>query len=231
MFRPEEVRTTLEACGPLDGRAGAPMRALRDRLLFETLAETGMRLGECLALHHRDWHLGRGSTPFIDITPRTDHPLGLRVKNGRARRVYVSDGLERLYGEWVWTLCDAGDDVEAARWCRRLGGQAISTTGMSSSTWTAASAWLRDFLYREPELRARIQELRAAERPVEPEATPSRSTVVHALTQQLRGLRAENEDLRRRLEAAHGEIVRLKRMGGGRRASTGEEGGGLARLG
>ena len=121
VFRPEEVRAILEDCGPVHAFDGAPMRELRDRLLFETLAETGMRLGECLALQHRDWHLGRGSTPFIEITPRTDHPLGLRVKNGRARRVYVSDGLERLYGEWVWTLCDAGDDVEAARWCRRLG--------------------------------------------------------------------------------------------------------------
>lgn len=39
-----------------------------------------------------------------------------------------------------------------------------------------------DFLYREPQLRARIEELRAATRVVEPETTPSRSTVVHALT-------------------------------------------------
>ena len=80
-----------------------------------------------------------------------------------------------------------------------------------------------DFLYREPELRARIAALRAAERAPEPEATPSRSTVVHALTQQLRELRTENADLRRRLEAAHGEIVRLKRTTGARAASP-EEG-------
>ena len=68
VFRPEEVRAILDDCGPLRAFNGAPMRALRDRLLFETLAETGMRLGECLALQHRDWHLGRGSTPFIEIT-------------------------------------------------------------------------------------------------------------------------------------------------------------------
>ena len=73
-----------------------------------------------------------------------------------------------------------------------------------------------DFLYREPELRTRIQGLRATAIPDEAEATPTRSTVVHALTQQRRGLRAENADLRRRLEAAHGEIVRLKRAVGGR---------------
>lgn len=77
-----------------------------------------------------------------------------------------------------------------------------------------------DFLYRQPELRARIEELRKAERQPEPTATPSRSTVVHALTQQLREVRAENGDLRRRLEVAHGEIVRRKRPGGGRNPSV-----------
>lgn len=81
-----------------------------------------------------------------------------------------------------------------------------------------------DFLYREPELRARIAALRATKHAPEPEATPSRSTVVHALTQQLRELRTENADLRRRLEAAHGEIVRLKRTTGGRAGNAGEEG-------
>ena len=112
VFRPEEVRSILEECGPITaGGDGAPVRALRNRLLFETLAETGMRLGECLALQHRDWHLGRGSTPFIEIKPRNDHPLGLRVKNSRERRIYVSDDLVRRYGEGVWTLCDTGDDV------------------------------------------------------------------------------------------------------------------------
>lgn len=80
-----------------------------------------------------------------------------------------------------------------------------------------------DFLYREAGLRARIEELRAAEGPAAPEATRSRSTVVHALTQQLRELRAENQDLRRRLESAHGEIVLLKRTGGGHGGSRGED--------
>jgi integrase len=118
VFRPEEVTAILDDCGRASTTTSC---SLRDRLFFETLAETGMRLGECLALQHRDWHLGRGSTPFVEIVPRDDHPLGLRVKGGRQRRVYVSDRLERLYAEWVWTLCDAGADVHAASWCRRVG--------------------------------------------------------------------------------------------------------------
>jgi tRNA(Arg) A34 adenosine deaminase TadA len=80
-----------------------------------------------------------------------------------------------------------------------------------------------DFLYREAGLRARIEELRAAGRSAEPVEAPSRSTVVHSLTQQLRELRAENQDLRRRLEAAHGEIVVLKRTGGRRGSIDREE--------
>ena len=117
VLTPAEVAVILDDCA----RATTPIGALRDRLLFETLAETGMRLGECLALQHRDFHLGRGSTPFVEVVPREDHPLGLRVKGGRQRRVYISDRVERLYGEWVWALCDVGADVEAVRWCRRLG--------------------------------------------------------------------------------------------------------------
>ncbi|MFF3336268.1 hypothetical protein ACFYWX_43335 [Streptomyces sp. NPDC002888] len=71
--------------------------SVRDRLLFATLSETGMRLGECLSLKHCDWHVGRGRTPFVEVVPRQDHPAGVRVKNGRFRRIYISDDLERLH--------------------------------------------------------------------------------------------------------------------------------------
>ena len=37
--------------------------SVRNRLLFATLAETGMRLGECLSTRHCDWHAGRGGHP------------------------------------------------------------------------------------------------------------------------------------------------------------------------
>jgi integrase/recombinase XerD len=72
-------------------------------------------------LEHGDWHLGRGGVPFIEITPRLDHPAGLRVKALKPRRVHISDHLERLYAEWVWVLCDAGMDVAAQHRCAEAG--------------------------------------------------------------------------------------------------------------
>lgn len=59
---------------------------------------------------------GRGDTPFIEVVPR-EHPHAVRAKSGY-RRVYVSDELDRLYGEYVWRLCEAGanpvtDDFDA----------------------------------------------------------------------------------------------------------------------
>ena len=62
-----------------------------------------------MGLQHRDWHTGRGDTPFIEVVAR-DHPHGVRAKSGY-RRVYVSDQLDRLYGEYVWQLCEAGADL------------------------------------------------------------------------------------------------------------------------
>ncbi len=67
----------------------------------------GLRLGEALGLQHRDWHTGRGDTAFVEVVPR-DHPHRVRVKGGGYRRLYVSDELDRLYGEYLWGLCEAG---------------------------------------------------------------------------------------------------------------------------
>ncbi len=36
----------------------------------------------------------------------------MRAKSGY-RRLYVSDALDRLYGEYVWLLCEAGADLAA----------------------------------------------------------------------------------------------------------------------
>jgi integrase len=108
---PEQVGLILDACASWDPAARGWRGSVRDRLLWALLAESGMRLGEALALQHRDWHTGLGDTPFVEVVPREDHPHGLRVKNGGYRRIYISDELDRLYGEYLWRLCDAGADI------------------------------------------------------------------------------------------------------------------------
>jgi integrase len=107
---PEQVRLILDACASWDPAAREWKGSVRDRLLWALLAESGMRLGEALAIKHCDWHTGLGDTPFVEVVPREDHPHGLRVKNGGYRRIYISDELDRLYGEYLWRLCDAGAD-------------------------------------------------------------------------------------------------------------------------
>ena len=82
-----------------------------------------------------------------------------------------------------------------------------------------------DFLYAHPDLRPRIEHLRAQQRrPVRPpDATvpaDSPSNVVRALTAQLADQRrrhhAEVTELREALAAAHGELLNLRRTMGSR---------------
>ena len=108
---PEQVMLILDSCARWDQQARDWDGSVRNRLLWALLAETGMRLGEALAVKHCDWHTGLGDTPFVEVVPRQDHPHGLRVKNGGYRKIYVSDELDRLYGEYLWRLCDVGADV------------------------------------------------------------------------------------------------------------------------
>jgi len=70
-----------------------------------------MRLGEALSLRHNDFHMGGGTTPFIEVVRRQDHPRGARAKTG-SRRIYVGDDLVALYSDYVWLLIDAGADLE-----------------------------------------------------------------------------------------------------------------------
>ena len=108
LLSPAQVSAILDDCARWDLEAGCWVGSRRDRLLFAILAETGVRLGECLALRHRDFHTGTGDTPFLEVVGDGDHPHGMRAKYGRFRRVYVSDDLERLYSEYLWSLVDAG---------------------------------------------------------------------------------------------------------------------------
>lgn len=106
LFTPEQVQALLDGCATHTGSGWEG--SLRDRLLFATLHETGVRLGECLSLQHQDWVIGAGSTPYLELTPREDHPHCARVKGSEPRRIYISHDLESLYSEYLWELCDRG---------------------------------------------------------------------------------------------------------------------------
>lgn len=106
---PGQIDRICEACATWDAGTRQWHGSVRNRLLWRLLAETGLRLGEALGLQHRDWHTGRGDTPYLEVVPR-DHPHGVRAKSGY-RRLYISDEADRLYGEYVWRLCEAGADL------------------------------------------------------------------------------------------------------------------------
>ena len=109
-LRPEQVEAIKDACASWDPATREWSGSVRDRLLWSLLSETGIRLGEALALQHRDWHTGLGDTPWIEIVPR-EHPHGVRVKGGAYRKLFVSDELDRLYGDYLFELCDRGADL------------------------------------------------------------------------------------------------------------------------
>jgi hypothetical protein len=72
-----------------------------------------------------------------------------------------------------------------------------------------------DFLYRHPELRQRIEHLRARQQKAPAAATPEPGPddrgVVVALTARLRETRGEVAELKAQLAAAHGELLALRR--------------------
>jgi integrase len=113
VLTPGQIELICDACAIWDADAWEWRGTIRDRLLWSVLAETGMRLGEALGLEHRDWHTGRGDTPYIEVVPRDDSQWA-RVKGGSYRRIYVSDVLDRLYGEYLWQLCAQGADLAVA---------------------------------------------------------------------------------------------------------------------
>lgn len=109
VLTPGQIERICAASATWDPLGRAWSGSVRNRLLWSPLAETGLRLGEALGLEHRDWHTGRGDTPYLEVVPR-EHSHGARAKGGY-RRLYLSDDLDRLYGEYLWLLCDAGADL------------------------------------------------------------------------------------------------------------------------
>jgi len=105
-------------------------------------------------------------------------------------------------------------------------GQPITFRGLAQTAGVSL-----DFLYRTPEIRARVEHLRAQQQPAPPPPRPAPpphvdadhpSSVIRTLTAQLTELRRRHRDevntLRKALEAAHGENLDLRRRLGDRRA-------------
>jgi len=111
---PQQIQAILDGCAVYDSAAGRWVGNLRDRLLFATLAESGMRLGELLGMRINDFVMGRGGTPFVEIVPREDNPNGARVKMMRPRRVYVGADLERLFADYLTHLACRAAEVGVA---------------------------------------------------------------------------------------------------------------------
>lgn len=92
----------------------------------------------------------------------------------------------------------------------------ITVTGIANAAGVST-----DFIYRHPQLRAQVEALRRARStsPSEPTADPdthaAASTLVRRLSQQVadsrRKHREEVAELKQALEAAHGELLELRR--------------------
>src|ERR1700730_8646728 len=110
LLLPRQIQAILDGCAVFDAETGSWRGNLRDRFVFALLAETGLRLGEALGLRIGEFVLGRGSTAYVEIVPRSDNPNGARVKMMRPRRVYVGADLERLFADYLTDIaCRAAE--------------------------------------------------------------------------------------------------------------------------
>ena len=110
LLLPRQIQAILDSCAVFDAETGSWRGNLRDRFVFALLAETGMRLGEALGLRIGEFVLGRGSTAYVEIVPRSDNPNGARVKMMRPRRIYVGADLERLFADYLTDIaCRAAE--------------------------------------------------------------------------------------------------------------------------
>jgi integrase len=114
LLMPAQIQAILDGCAVYDTATGRWVGNLRDRLLFATLAETGLRLGELLGMRIGDFVMGRGETGYVEVVPREGNPNGARVKMMRPRWVYVGADLERLFADYVTHLACRAAEVGIA---------------------------------------------------------------------------------------------------------------------
>lgn len=109
VLSPSEIVRILEISNQ---RSNNRLVQTRNALLIRVLWETGMRIGEVLNLQHQDMNTGQGSTPWVEVIGRQEHPHGARGKRDSHRRIYISDELEKDYSNYLWELIDAGIDLD-----------------------------------------------------------------------------------------------------------------------
>nr|WSY48708.1 tyrosine-type recombinase/integrase [Streptomyces sp. NBC_00886]WSY57556.1 tyrosine-type recombinase/integrase [Streptomyces sp. NBC_00886] len=107
---PRQMAVIKDDAAVFDQGHGGWVGDLRLRLLWTLLEETGLRLAEALLLRHHDWQPGTGTTAHVEVQPREDTRRRLRVKHQQYRRVYISDELDDLYGEYLFLLIESGVD-------------------------------------------------------------------------------------------------------------------------
>jgi hypothetical protein len=102
-------------------------------------------------------------------------------------------------------------------------GQPITFRGLAQTAGVSL-----DFLYRNPQIRTRVEQLRSQQQRTRPPAPPEHiadhpSSAIRTLTTQLAELRRRHRDevntLKRALETAHGENLELRRRLGDQHAS------------
>jgi uncharacterized protein involved in exopolysaccharide biosynthesis len=108
-------------------------------------------------------------------------------------------------------------DAAVAR--AEAGIRALTKTGqpITFRAVAAAGGVSVDFLYRHPDLRARIERLRGRQPSPTPQASSrdqAASSVVATLTARLTELRRELTETKTQLAAAHGELLALRRHPG-----------------
>lgn len=78
---------------------------IRDRFLIQLLFETGLRIGEALALFMEDFVFDHGKGHRIRLVDRGELENGAMLKTGE-REIYVSQSLMDLYDDYLYEVLD-----------------------------------------------------------------------------------------------------------------------------
>lgn len=81
---------------------------IRDRFLIQLLFETGLRIGEALALFMEDFVYDHGKGHRIRLVDRGELENGAMLKTGE-REIYVSQSLMDLYDDYLYEVIDELD--------------------------------------------------------------------------------------------------------------------------